>query len=220
MSSALTVPISFQPQPVPSSSNFAPGSDAEAADVHGLEELVVVLAHEALAAAEKLGLHALELFCDRFRVVRLGSVCRLRQHPHLVDHPRVVKRDTLLGAERGLCFLRFRRGGVSDAFRNLEDVVRQPGLLDRSWAAGAASVIGVPVYLQAGVCGGLQQEREVLSPVAGDDAVGAGDLDLGDIGREISDFQQRMNSSPTISTSGRFSFSIALVVAHNDWPNE
>ena len=68
----------------------------------------------------------------------------------------------------------------------------QAGLLDRGRAAGAAGVIGVPVRLQARVGGRLEQERDVLAPVAGDDAVGAGRLDLGDVGREIGDLEQRM----------------------------
>ena len=74
-----------------------------------------------------------------------------------------------------------------------EHAMRQPGLLDRSRAAGAAGVIGVPVGLQAGVGRRLQQQREVLAPIAGDDAVGARGLDLGDIGRKIGDLEQRMH---------------------------
>ena len=66
------------------------------------------------------------------------------------------------------------------------------GLLDRGRAAGAAGIIGVPVHLQAGVGGGLQQQREVLAPVAGHDGVGAGRLDLGDVRREVGDLEQRM----------------------------
>ena len=50
-----------QPQPVFSSSNGSLAAKvAERDDVHGLEELVVVLAHEALAAVEDLDLHVLE----------------------------------------------------------------------------------------------------------------------------------------------------------------
>ena len=68
----------------------------------------------------------------------------------------------------------------------------QVGLLDRGRAAGAAGIIGIPVHLQPGVGGGLEQQREILAPVAGDDGVGAGRLDLGDVGREIGDLEQRM----------------------------
>ena len=52
---------SCQPQPVFSSSNGSfVGPLAERGDVHRLEELVVVLAHDALAAVEHLELHVLE----------------------------------------------------------------------------------------------------------------------------------------------------------------
>src|SRR5260221_447208 len=80
------------------------------------------------------------------------------------------------------------------------------GLVERRRPAGAAGVIGVPVDLQAGIRRRFQEQGEVLTPIAGDDAVGARRLDLGDVGREIRDLQQRMQ--PTISMSGRFSFSI------------
>src|SRR5574338_758446 len=45
---------------------------AERADVHRLEELVIVLAHEALAAVEDLRLHAFELGRDLDRLAGLG----------------------------------------------------------------------------------------------------------------------------------------------------
>ena len=66
------------------------------------------------------------------------------------------------------------------------------GLLDGGRAAGAAGIIGVPVDLEPGVGRGLQQQREILAPVAGHHGVGARCLDLGDVGREIGDLQQRM----------------------------
>ena len=81
---------------------------------------------------------------------------------------------------------------MANAFGDLEHLVIEAGLLDRGRAAAAAGVIGVPVDLEPGVGRGLQQQRDVLAPVAGDDAVGAGRLDLGDIGREVGDLQQRM----------------------------
>src|SRR5271165_1718501 len=91
---------------------------AETTDIHGLEELVVVLAHEAVAAAEDPGLHTFELLGDRLGVVRLRFVRRLREHPHFVDRARIEQPDAFLGAERGLPFLRLRRGGVGYAFRD------------------------------------------------------------------------------------------------------
>ena len=66
------------------------------------------------------------------------------------------------------------------------------GLLDGGRTAGAAGVVGVPVDLESGVGRSLQQQREILAPVAGHHGVGARCLDLGDVGREIGDLQQRM----------------------------
>ena len=62
----------------------------------------------------------------------------------------------------------------------------------RGRAAGAARIVGVPVDLQARVGRRLEQQREVLAPVAGDDAVGARRLDLRDVGREVGDLEQRV----------------------------
>ena len=64
------------------------------------------------------------------------------------------------------------------ALADLEHLMVQVGLLDRGRATGAAGIIGVPVHLQPGVRRCLQQQREILAPVAGDDGVGAGRLDL------------------------------------------
>ena len=70
--------------------------------------------------------------------------------------------------------------------------MREPRLLDRRGAASAAGVIGVPVGLQARVGRRLQKKRDILAPIAGDHAIGARRLDLGDIGGEIGDLEQRM----------------------------
>ncbi len=81
---------------------------------------------------------------------------------------------------------------IGEAFRDLENLMVETGLLDGGRAAGTAGIIGVPVDLQAGISRSLQQQRDVLAPVAGDDAVGARRLDLRDIGREVGDLEQRM----------------------------
>src|SRR3954447_21082085 len=81
---------------------------------------------------------------------------------------------------------------VRDAFADCEYLVVQVGLLDGGGAAGAAGIIGVPVHFQSGVGGSLEQQGEILAPVAGDHSVGAGCLDLGDIGRKIGDLEQRV----------------------------
>ena len=91
---------SFQPQPVFSSSNGSLcGAFAERRDVDRLEELVVVLAHEALAAVEHLELHAFERERDLDRIDRLGLLGGRRQHPHFVDGARIEQADVVLGAE-------------------------------------------------------------------------------------------------------------------------
>jgi arginase family enzyme len=94
------------------------------------------------------------------------------------------------------------------------------GLLDRGRAAGAAGVIGVPVDLQPGVRGGLQQQREILAPVAGDDAVGARCLDLGDVGREVGDLEQRMQFVADDLDVRPLGGQHGLGVVRTDWPNE
>jgi hypothetical protein len=62
--------------------------------------------------------------------------------------------------------------------------VRQAGVLDRSGAAGPAGVVCVPVGFQFSVCGCIQQQREVLTPISGDNAIRARGLDLCDIRRK------------------------------------
>ena len=60
-----TLATTRQPHPVFSSSNGSLArAIAERRDVHGLEELVIVGAHESLAAVEHVELHALELRRD------------------------------------------------------------------------------------------------------------------------------------------------------------
>src|SRR4029079_5188042 len=61
------------------------GALAERGDVHRLEELVVVLAHVALAAVEDFELHAFKGRRHLDRIERLGLFGRGREHPHLVD---------------------------------------------------------------------------------------------------------------------------------------
>src|SRR5258707_7731308 len=61
----------------------------EGSDVHGLEELMVVGAHEAVAAIEDGDLHALELLRDLLRVGRLCLLDRLHQHRHFVEGARI-----------------------------------------------------------------------------------------------------------------------------------
>ena len=88
--------MSFQPQPVFSSSNGSFSVRfAERGYVHRLEELVIVLAHVALAAVEDFKLHAFERERDLDRIDRLGLVGGCRQHAHLVDGARVEQAEVV-----------------------------------------------------------------------------------------------------------------------------
>src|SRR5581483_7997931 len=65
------------------------------------------------------------------------------------------------------------------------------GLSDRRRRAEPARVIRVPYAVIPGVLAGLDQQQHIVTPVAGDDAVRAGRLDLGDIGRKVLHLLQR-----------------------------
>ena len=81
---------------------------------------------------------------------------------------------------------------VGRTFLDRKHAMIEARLLDRGRPARAAGIVGVPVDLQAGVGRGLQQQGEVLAPVAGNHRVGAGGLDLGDVGGEVRHLQQRV----------------------------
>src|SRR5215470_10402517 len=76
---------------------------------------------------------------------------------------------------------------VGCPFADVEDSMVQPGLLDGGRASNPLGVVGIPVDLEASVSRGLEQQRHVLCPVAGDNAVSAGRLDLGYVRCEIGD---------------------------------
>src|SRR4029077_961096 len=78
---------------------------AETRDVHGLEELVVVLTHPAFATGEHLELHAVELGGDGFRIIRFRLLDRFGQHPHRVEGARVPDAHVVLGTEGYLILL-------------------------------------------------------------------------------------------------------------------
>ncbi len=62
----------------------------------------------------------------------------------------------------------------------------------RGGCAGVVGVVGEELDVEAGLVGGLDQQRQVGAPVAGDHRVGAGGLDLGDIGREVRHLGERV----------------------------
>src|SRR5882757_8909048 len=75
---------------------FLFGALAERGNIDRLEELVIVLAHVALAAVEHFDLHAFERERDLDRIDRLGLVGGRRQHPHLVDGARIEQAEVML----------------------------------------------------------------------------------------------------------------------------
>jgi hypothetical protein len=165
----------------------------ELRDVHGLEELVIILAHGALAAVEHVELHPLERSGHLHRIKRFGFFCRKREHPHFVDGARIENSLTVIFRSERL--FESLRGLVIDVrmpLGDLEHLVVQIGLLDGGRTAGTARVIRVPVDLQSGIGGSLQQQGKVLAPIAGYHGVGARCLDLGDVGSEVGDLEQRM----------------------------
>src|SRR6266436_9790875 len=137
----------------------------ERRDVHRLEELMIVLPHEAFSAVVYVEFHTLKRGCDLYGIERL---CLLRckgEHPHFVHSARIkVGRNVRVPRPKGL--LKCLRRGVVDvreALGDLEDLIVQVCLLDRRRAAGATCIIRVPVYLQPSVGCSLEQQREVLS---------------------------------------------------------
>ena len=119
---------------------------------------MVVLAHEALAAAVGVELHVFQRRAD-FGVVGRADLADCRgQHAHLVERAWIENRDIVFVAES---LLGHPRGGIIDvgvAFHDGEDAVVEAGLLDSRRAACAAGIVRVPVDLQTGVGCGLEQK--------------------------------------------------------------
>src|SRR6266567_3716686 len=164
----------------------------ERRDIEWLEELMVFLAHEAIAAVEDVELHAFQLGGNLGDVERLCLVDGRDQHADFIDGARIEQAEVVLGPQRLLEILRRLVRDIGQALADLEHTVVDAALLDGGRAAGAGRIISVPVDLQARIRGGFQQKREVLPPIAGDDAVSPGRLDLGDVWGEIGDLQQRV----------------------------
>ena len=140
-----------------------------------------------------LDLHALELGGDLCRLRRICFLDRLDQHVHLVDAARIEQLLPDPGAERLLEILRRFVGNVRIALGDLKHAIGYIRLLDGGRAADAAGIIGVPIDLKAGIGRRLEQQREIVGPIAGHDTVGSGRLDLGDIRREVGDLLQRVH---------------------------
>src|SRR5579863_8680734 len=121
---------------------------AKRGDIDRLQELMVVLAHDAAAAIEHIELHVFKRGCDLDRFDRVGFFGSRLEHAHLVDRARIPERHVGLGAEGLLEIHRDLVAGIRNAFGDLEHLAFEAGLLDRGRAAGATGVIGVPVDLQ------------------------------------------------------------------------
>ncbi len=164
------------------------GEDRDVKRLHGL---VVALAHPDFAGVD-LEAHVFERQRNLLRIERLGLVHRLGHHLHHVVYPQVVEPDAgILFVEVEGEFLGVLGRHVHVPFGELQHLAFARGAhgLRRAEAAG---VVGDEACVQLGVLGGLDQQREVVAPVAGDHGVGAGGLDLGDVGREILDAADRM----------------------------
>ena len=168
------------------------GTLAQRSDVDRLEELMVILAHEALATAENIELHSFKCGRNLHRIERLRLFRGEGEHPHFVDGARIEQAEVILCPQRLLEFPRRRIVDIREAFGDRKNLMVEVGLLDSRRAARAARVIGEPVRLQTGVGCRLQQQREILPPIAGDHGVCAGCLDLGNVGGKVGDLQQRV----------------------------
>src|ERR1700676_1434431 len=62
---------------------------AEGRDVYRLEELVIVLPHEAFSAVKYVEFHALEGGRDLYRIEGLCLLRCKREHPHFVHSARI-----------------------------------------------------------------------------------------------------------------------------------
>ena len=143
-----------------------------------------------------LELHAFELVGDLLGIDRLGLLDRPGQHVHLVVDPQVVESEVL----RRAAVFRVERIGELLSLVRLDVGVVLGDLLHLAFARGtnsghhaqATEVIGIESCIQAGILGRLDQKSGIVTPVAANDHVGTGRLDLGDIGREILHLDDRV----------------------------
>ena len=154
---------------------------------------MIVGAHPDFARVA-LVFHSFERFRDGERVGRFRLVHRLGEHLELGLRGVVVKilLNLLVSLVVGVVeFLDLVVGDVRMPCQHLRDMVRT-GRADRTGCAGVVRIDRVVGNVQAGVLARLDQQREVRAPVAGDDRLRAGCLDLGDIRREILDLAKRV----------------------------
>ena len=137
-------------------------------------------------------LHAFERCSDLDRIQRLGLFRRGRKHPHLVHGAGIEQAEVILRPQRLFESVCRRIAEIRNTLGDLEHLMIEVCLLDRGGTAGAARIVGVPVHLQSGVGTGFEEQRKILPPIAGDDAVSTRRLDLRNVRCEVGDLQQRM----------------------------
>ena len=138
---------------------------------------MVRLAHFRIAGVG-LELHAFERIGDRFWIVGLALVGRGGQH---LDH-----RADLMEVQLDAVFL---LEFVGELFRLVVFDVGIPDthdfqvinaiFLDRSRRTESGSIDGVDRHAHVGVFQRFHQQGKIVTPVAGQDCIGAGSLDLG-----------------------------------------
>ena len=156
------------------------------------QQLVVLAAHAHLAHAGVQG-HVFHGQRELERIGRLRFVhCRGQEaHGHVdARGEKILAGFRLVGLGLGIDG---RPIGLARVPFGDPGQLALAGLGDGQHGAGnaARAVVEVAV-VKAGVARRLEQQGHVLAPVAGDEGVGAGCLDLGDIGREILDAAYRV----------------------------
>jgi hypothetical protein len=161
----------------------------EDARVIGHQQLVILLAHDDFLADQVLLMHILQRQRDLQGIGRTGLVDRIRQH---VDHGdeiecrevRVVATGApVIGEFFGFGHLEID-GDVTVELHDRGQAVLA-GRSNRGRAANQVREKRVEPHVEPGIDRGLDQEVEVAVVIAGDDALRAGGLDLGHIGREV-----------------------------------
>ena len=157
--------------------------------IQRLLQLVVGLANLDFAV-EAVNLDAFQSRCHLHGVGRLGLGHGSAQRLENADGGAGVEVVVVFGLEFVLPFLHLATHVVVVVC----DLVDTTGAIGSqcSRCAGDAGVVGEELAVVAILIGGLDQQRQVRAPVAGNHGVGAGGLDLGDVGGEVTSLGQWM----------------------------
>ena len=162
--------------------------------VVGQQHLVIVLAHDVLLADQVLHVHAFERERDLKRIGRLRLVDRRGKHLEHRQERHFREVEIMSGAEALIELLRL---GIVIVDRDVLLILGDrgqpvlPARADRRRPADQVREVGVVPDVQAGVVARLDEQVQVTVVVAGDQALRARRLDLGDIGREVLHLPER-----------------------------